>query len=1680
MSLNPLNELKRRLEDDTTALPKRLCLARNVVHSHYFPAAPKERVVAEWLNGLTKLNKLNGGELKSITGWLSAGDGLSSDLKSKLIQCNPLKLEEVQSILDFVENEKISKQVTEHIDENLIISVTLLQTLSTQNEDRTKINALIQRILKNLVKHYKESKKKLEFIIKFLDGKNLETIFGLLDTDNHNSIIEVCQNILFPVNKKSFFVSFLQTLIRKDNIDDLIAEKGDNIQSVLKIMSAFFEFPSNRTTKDHNFLCNFVDVFVSCFQGENQLIFAFYIMVSNSLNMPQNYLTPNSAMPSIIFEENNDKIKRSIFLRMLKILLQNEVDITTRLTDTFGEKISKAETRKNFSMFIQGVLMGLLKLEGKPDKTTMNIINTALKLDPMLIEQKMDQILPPIMAAKKNSSAIMETYTSMLKCLLQTLFKLSRGTSFITQILPNVKLILEASNTEQFGLIQKKDDSEKIKSKIITGNDVMPKECVDMYGKWTSELMFRQNSELLVSLQKDFEIHCLMMLEEGFVSPSIITLCEVLSAILSSFFENSKMADHTVPRHIAEDFWNSYRKFENECLKKLGECVLKLNYCLNLKYGNIKVDVRTDSGCDIYDFNAILPCLSGEQWATLAGKVKDEARVLLDHLVASKVLASELLASQSQDNESSNKSYLIKQLTSSDVLENEIYIKKIVFANLQKSQAKQLAKHLVKLCINEEDTDVLERNSALNNRILLNALVIDTLKNTIKCFDNTEALSKAMTKTDFDLTLFLKNVDVKDLFSQIRMHTEETDVSKCVQVLKQLPIYYLEEKYQLISLFVLLLVKNSSSKKLKRIVDNILQSLYELSPKNPDLYKIFPVDFIFSFEDKTVIDLLTLKIKTSNNLLLLKSTLETGVKKVKTDSAIVKNIVQILLAKQTSTNTSSIEYFCDPVFQISCLILPIIAKEKKAITTSAFRSILANLQEKIHKAMLDAFKNIDFGRNSSLLANQTGNPEDSMVVSDNTMAALNAMEAYSLTLSKYCETNDTGEIKNLECLWSGLEFFMQNASSIHLLNVVLRYIKKLETHDLFKDKDKLFLQIWRSLRDRLLIVHDHRQKGRMSENCLENIGVALKFLWELSSVECFGKHFVGDLSNLATIKDVQTLKEDESATTILTSHRVAKYLSTQCLKANIIGPKCAALSKLMYRISKNLRHWIQDNFEYSLELKGEKIVREEKEILVEDAACDLLTNGLEILSEVIFASKRITLDYKFLDSIFELQHLIHCILGCNTKRIRCTVSWPAFFKLYRGSLTAQLDRQVEDKMAEAAHSIEKLTDSICKKKTHISRLAAYTVADISSWIERTAPSKMVRQHLENSVVLLIQASDSTHAMAFLRRALAGSPGQMTMTNLYSMYKSYVKQLKRRLEDDTTALPKRLCLARNVVHSHYFPAAPKERVVAEWLNGLTKLNKLNGGELKSITGWLSAGNDVMPKECVDMYGKWTSELMFRQNSELLVSLQKDFEIHCLMMLEEGFVSPSIITLCEVLSAILSSFFENSKMADHTVPRHIAEDFWNSYRKFENECLKKLGECVLKLNYASGVTVSDACKTTYEEIKKDKKHRYVVFYIRDEKQIDVETVGERNAEYDQFLEHLQQGGTGECRYGLFDFEYTHQCQGTSEASKKQKLFLMSSFDALKKSLVGVQKYIQATDLSEASQEAVEEKLRATDRQ
>lgn len=395
--------------------------------------------------------------------------------------------------------------MSQQIDDYLSISITLLQCL---NGIETANLQHSQKIVTILISYYKASKKKLEFITKFIKKENLETVFGYLGTENRDVVKDLCQNVFFHINKKSFYVKYLQTLIRNESLNALVAEKGDNIQAVFRIMSIFFDFPKH-CTDDTKFLQDFIEVFVSSYKNEGQMIFAFYIAVANALNLKQDYISSSTTITQI---EISEKSKRSLFLSMLEIVLRNEVDISVKLTDLFGVKVSKIEVKKNFLMFLQSVMMGQLKLEGKLDKTTLQIIKVALKLDPILVEQNLELILPPIMTVKKTPSTI-ESYKEMLNCLIEILFKLSRGNLFISDILPSLKMKLMLFDNEQNEYY-----SEKSMSKLITRKDMFPEQCVELYGKLTTDLMFRQNKELLESLQKDFQMHCLSMLKENTVS----------------------------------------------------------------------------------------------------------------------------------------------------------------------------------------------------------------------------------------------------------------------------------------------------------------------------------------------------------------------------------------------------------------------------------------------------------------------------------------------------------------------------------------------------------------------------------------------------------------------------------------------------------------------------------------------------------------------------------------------------------------------------------------------------------------------------------------------------------------------------------------------------------------------------------------------------------------------------------------------------------------------------------------------------------------------------------------------------------------------------------------------------------------------------------------------------------
>lgn len=133
------------------------------------------------------------------------------------------------------------------------------------------------------------------------------------------------------------------------------------------------------------------------------------------------------------------------------------------------------------------------------------------------------------------------------------------------------------------------------------------------------------------------------------------------------------------------------------------------------------------------------------------------------------------------------------------------------------------------------------------------------------------------------------------------------------------------------------------------------------------------------------------------------------------------------------------------------------------------------------------------------------------------------------------------------------------------------------------------------------------------------------------------------------------------------------------------------------------------------------------------------------------------------------------------------------------------------------------------------------------------------------------------------------------------------------------------------------------------------------------------------------------------------------------------------------------------------------------------------------------MSTNAKVIYEEVKKDKRFRYIVYYIKDERVIEVEDTGDRDATYQDFLEKLS-SLKNECRYCVFDFPVDIPVEGNADAARmsvnrlvlmrwcpeeakvKQKMLYSSSYEALKRALVGIYKYVQACEFEEASERAI----------
>lgn len=122
----------------------------------------------------------------------------------------------------------------------------------------------------------------------------------------------------------------------------------------------------------------------------------------------------------------------------------------------------------------------------------------------------------------------------------------------------------------------------------------------------------------------------------------------------------------------------------------------------------------------------------------------------------------------------------------------------------------------------------------------------------------------------------------------------------------------------------------------------------------------------------------------------------------------------------------------------------------------------------------------------------------------------------------------------------------------------------------------------------------------------------------------------------------------------------------------------------------------------------------------------------------------------------------------------------------------------------------------------------------------------------------------------------------------------------------------------------------------------------------------------------------------------------------------------------------------------------------------------------------------------ELKLRKKYRYVIYKLNDDNtSIVIEKKVESCDNYENFLGELPED---DCRYVVYDFEF-EKSPGEGMRNKicfivwvpdtskvRQKMLYASSKDAIRKKLAGVATEIQATDMSEVSNEAVLEKVKA----
>jgi cofilin len=140
--------------------------------------------------------------------------------------------------------------------------------------------------------------------------------------------------------------------------------------------------------------------------------------------------------------------------------------------------------------------------------------------------------------------------------------------------------------------------------------------------------------------------------------------------------------------------------------------------------------------------------------------------------------------------------------------------------------------------------------------------------------------------------------------------------------------------------------------------------------------------------------------------------------------------------------------------------------------------------------------------------------------------------------------------------------------------------------------------------------------------------------------------------------------------------------------------------------------------------------------------------------------------------------------------------------------------------------------------------------------------------------------------------------------------------------------------------------------------------------------------------------------------------------------------------------------------------------------------------------SGATVAQECISTFNDLKLNKKYKYIIFKLSDDNRQIVVEEASADSDWEAFREKLvnsttksKSGSVGKGpRYAVYDFEYqlasgegarnkiTFIAWSPDDAGVMAKMVYASSKDALKRALNGIATELQANDQDDIEYDTV----------